>query len=69
MRDRPYKTVWRKSTCSNGQGDCIEVAEGVTGIVPVRDSKDSHGPALVFSAEAWCSFVVGIRADDFPVGP
>ncbi|MFH9354148.1 DUF397 domain-containing protein [Kitasatospora sp. NPDC017646] len=56
---------WRKSTYSNGQGDCIEVADGITGLVPVRDSKDPHGPALGFSPAAWRAFVAGIRAGDF----
>ncbi|MGW2873329.1 DUF397 domain-containing protein [Kitasatospora sp. NPDC001119] len=57
---------WRKSTYSNGQGDCIEVAAGSTGLIPVRDSKDPHGPALTFAPEAWRSFVAGVRAGDFP---
>ncbi|MGW2252984.1 DUF397 domain-containing protein [Kitasatospora sp. NPDC001660] len=36
------------------------------GAVPVRDSKDPHGPALVFPAPAWASFVAAVRAGDFP---
>ncbi|MFF2617310.1 DUF397 domain-containing protein [Kitasatospora sp. NPDC058046] len=66
MRDRVQRAVWRKSTHSNGQGNCIEVADGIVGVVPVRDSKDPHGPALVFAPEAWRSFVAGVRAGDFP---
>ncbi|MGW7583999.1 DUF397 domain-containing protein [Kitasatospora sp. NPDC054768] len=66
MRDRPRDAVWRKSTYSNGQGHCVEVADGVTGMVRVRDSKDPHGPALAFTVEAWRSFVIGIRAGDVP---
>ncbi|MFF9640047.1 DUF397 domain-containing protein [Kitasatospora aureofaciens] len=60
---------WRKSTYSNGQGDCIEIADGLTDTVPVRDSKDPHGPALGFSPAAWRAFVAGIRAGDFPTAP
>ncbi|MFJ8623473.1 DUF397 domain-containing protein [Kitasatospora sp. NPDC093550] len=58
---------WRKSSYSgtNG-GDCIEVAPGFPGLVPVRDSKDPDGPALVFPAAAWESFVAAVRAGDFP---
>ncbi|GAA2247136.1 MULTISPECIES: DUF397 domain-containing protein [Kitasatospora] len=60
--------TWRKSTYSNGDGgQCIEVADGFSGIVPVRDSKDPNGPALVFPSEAWSAFVAGVRAGDFPV--
>ncbi|WP_052867146.1 DUF397 domain-containing protein [Streptomyces niger] len=50
--------VWRKSSYSNAQGgECVEVADGFPGIVPVRDSKRSGGPVLVFGAEAWRSFI------------
>ncbi|MEU3566456.1 DUF397 domain-containing protein [Kitasatospora sp. NPDC006786] len=56
---------WRKSTYSNGQGNCIEIADGLASIVPVRDSKDLHGPVLSFTPEAWRSFVAGIQAGDF----
>ncbi|MFD5435644.1 DUF397 domain-containing protein [Kitasatospora sp. NPDC127067] len=66
MRDRPRDAVRRRSTHSNGHGHCVVVADGVTGMVRVRDSKDPHGPALSFTVEAWRSFVIGIRAGDFP---
>jgi hypothetical protein len=58
--------TWRKSTHSNTDGGaCVEVADGF-GVVPVRDSKDPHGPALIFPAAAWSSFVAGVKAGDFP---
>ncbi|MEV7780651.1 DUF397 domain-containing protein [Kitasatospora sp. NPDC088351] len=58
---------WRKSTYSNGQGDCVEIADGFTGVVPVRDSKDPHGPALTFTTDGWQAFVAGVRAGEFPI--
>ncbi|MER7671904.1 DUF397 domain-containing protein [Kitasatospora sp. NPDC096128] len=36
------------------------------GAVPVRDSKDPHGPVLVFPAPAWDSFLSAVRSGDFP---
>ncbi|GAB7186508.1 DUF397 domain-containing protein [Kitasatospora sp. Ki12] len=57
---------WKKATASNPNDNCVEVADGITGIIPVRDSKDPHGPALTFTPEAWQSFLAGIRSDDFP---
>ncbi|MER5254006.1 DUF397 domain-containing protein [Streptomyces sp. NPDC002855] len=52
---------WRKSSYSNGEGgSCVEVADGVPGIVPVRDSKNPAGPALLLGAEAWSAFVADV---------
>ncbi|MEV0205360.1 DUF397 domain-containing protein [Streptomyces sp. NPDC050788] len=49
---------WRKSTYSNGDGgNCVEVAEGTPGVVPVRDSKVTHGPVVVVGAAAWAKFI------------
>ncbi|WP_031516612.1 DUF397 domain-containing protein [Streptomyces sp. NRRL F-5123] len=57
---------WRKSSYSNSDGgECVEVADGVTGLVPVRDSKDPEGPALLFGADAWVAFVGAVKAGEF----
>ena len=49
---------WRKSSYSNGgESNCVEVADGYLGVVPVRDSKVPEGAALVVSAGAWASFL------------
>ncbi|MFC6023159.1 DUF397 domain-containing protein [Plantactinospora solaniradicis] len=48
--------VWRTSSRSGGNGDCVEVA-WVPGSVAVRDSKDRSGPALAFPESAWRAFV------------
>ncbi|WOX11990.1 DUF397 domain-containing protein [Streptomyces sp. N50] len=50
--------LWRKSSYSNGTGgDCVEVRDDLPGLVPVRDSKVPHCPALFIPAPAWVSFV------------
>ncbi|AUY47679.1 DUF397 domain-containing protein [Streptomyces sp. CB01881] len=56
---------WRKSSFSGGGGACVEVADGFPGVMPVRDSKDPDGPALLFPASAWQSFVAAVRVGDF----
>ncbi|MEU3452310.1 DUF397 domain-containing protein [Micromonospora sp. NPDC006766] len=53
--------TWRKSTRSNGSGDCVEVADNLAGRVAVRDSKDVSGPVLAFSQAAWSHFVNGLK--------
>ncbi|MGW9080080.1 DUF397 domain-containing protein [Streptomyces kronopolitis] len=59
--------AWRKSSYSNGDGgDCVEVVDDLPGIVPVRDSKDPHGPALIFPVAAWSSFVSAVKDTALP---
>ncbi|MFI1160175.1 DUF397 domain-containing protein [Streptomyces sioyaensis] len=49
---------WRRSSYSNSNGgECVEIADDFPGLVPVRDSKDPHGPALLIPATAWTAFV------------
>ncbi|MFY1625346.1 DUF397 domain-containing protein [Micromonospora sp. WMMD723] len=49
--------VWRKSTRSSQNHDCVEVATNLVGVVGVRDSKDPAGPVLTFPAYSWRVFV------------
>lgn len=56
-------TQWRKSSYSGGQqGDaCVEVADGIAGLVPVRDSKTPLAPSLLFTPKAWGAFVASVK--------
>ncbi|MFF6994374.1 DUF397 domain-containing protein [Streptomyces sp. NPDC008313] len=54
--------AWRKSSYSNQDGgECVEVSDDFTPVVPVRDSKTAHGPVLTFAAENWASFVTAVK--------
>jgi len=60
---------WRKSTRSNNQGQCVEVAFLDDGRVAVRDSKDAgRGPALVFTSAEWAAFAAGLADGEFERG-
>ncbi|MFC7305310.1 DUF397 domain-containing protein [Streptomyces monticola] len=56
---------WRKSSFSGNEGgSCVEILDDHPKGVPVRDSKTPHGPALLFPAASWSSFVTAIKAGD-----
>ncbi|MEU9188028.1 DUF397 domain-containing protein [Streptomyces sp. NPDC048484] len=58
---------WRTSSYSNSEGgSCVEVVDGHPSGVPVRDSKNPHGPAVIVPASAWSSFVAALRSGDLP---
>ncbi|MEU2624765.1 DUF397 domain-containing protein [Streptomyces sp. NPDC007157] len=40
----------------------MEVANGFQDVVPVRDSKVPHGPALCFGAASWSVFTGELKA-------
>lgn len=52
--------MWRKSTYSGKDGNCVEVARLDGSAVAVRDSKAPDGPALAFSDQAWTALLSDI---------
>ncbi|MFG2584064.1 DUF397 domain-containing protein [Streptomyces malaysiensis] len=55
--------AWRKSSYSNNNGgDCVEVADNLPGVVPVRDSKNPDGPAIPFPTKSWAAFIASLKA-------
>lgn len=54
--------AWRKSSYSNNDGGiCVEVADNLPGIVPVRDSKNPDGPTLIFPNSSWSAFIASLK--------
>ncbi|MFH9083500.1 DUF397 domain-containing protein [Streptomyces sp. NPDC017673] len=55
--------LWFKSSYSNGDGgNCVEVADNIPGVIPVRDSKLPHGPVLLLPPTAWTPFITSLKA-------
>ncbi|MER7623592.1 DUF397 domain-containing protein [Streptomyces sp. NPDC126503] len=61
MQHNSAGPAWRSSSYSSGDGQCVEVRDGLPGAVPVRDSKEPAGPRLFFEADAWASFVGALK--------
>ncbi|MFF5371215.1 DUF397 domain-containing protein [Streptomyces sp. NPDC013187] len=56
--------VWRKSSYSDGSGgSCIEIVDGLLGVVPVRDSKVADGAVLLISSAGWAAFVNSVKEE------
>ncbi|MFI6648490.1 DUF397 domain-containing protein [Streptomyces sp. NPDC050529] len=50
-----------KSSYSEPNGECVEVARNIPGTVAVRDSKRAAGPVLLLAPAAWDAFQAGLR--------
>ena len=52
---------WRKSSASGAVGNCVEIAWLPTDLVAVRNSRDPHGPALVYSRTGLARLLIGAK--------
>lgn len=55
------RAEWHKSSYSSQDGNCVEVAQNLPGVVAVRDSKSSDGSVLVVTLEEWQEFLLAIK--------
>lgn len=53
---------WKKSTKSQGNSNCVELAEIGKNVVAIRDSKNKNGPALTFSRTDTADFISYIKS-------
>jgi hypothetical protein len=62
VSNRNSITGWRKSSASNGAGECVEVAASAS-VVLARDSRDPSGAVLTFTSAQWLGLVRHIKQD------
>ncbi|WP_150236403.1 DUF397 domain-containing protein [Nocardiopsis quinghaiensis] len=55
------KADWYKSSYSQNQGQCVEVAQ-LPELVAVRDSVRPGGGALAFPGEEWAAFLDELKS-------
>jgi hypothetical protein len=56
------RAEWHKSSHSSQDGNCVEVARNLPGLVAVRDSKQPDWAKLVVSQQVWRFFLGDVRA-------
>lgn len=49
--------MWRSSSYSGGNNECLELAHNIPALAPMRDSKHPAGPVIVFGRDAWRVFL------------
>jgi Domain of unknown function (DUF397) len=58
--------IWRKSSMSTYNGNCVEIACLRNDRIGVRDTKDHEtGPVLAFTQKEFGAFLAGAKAGEF----
>jgi len=60
--DLPHAQWHKSSRSGDNGGSCVEVATLAGSTIGVRDSKDPHGPALLFPTGAWTAFLTTVSS-------
>ena len=60
------RALWRKSSFSNLNGNCVEIGRLMPNRVAIRDTKDDGGgPVLIFTDAEWGAFIAGAKDGQF----
>ncbi len=56
---------WRKSSASNSQGACVELARLASDEFAVRNSRNPEGPALIYTRAEIAALIEGVKQGEF----
>ncbi len=56
---------WRKSTASNHNGSCVELAQLPEGSIAMRNSRFPAGPALIYTRAEIAAFLAALKNGEF----
>lgn len=57
--------AWRKSSVSNSQGACVEVARLGSDEFAIRNSRSPEGPALIYTRAEIAALIEGVKLGEF----
>lgn len=60
-------TTFSKSSYSDQQGDCLEIAETADSGRAIRDSKSLPGPLLHLNSGPWSTFLTSVKEDTISI--
>jgi hypothetical protein len=63
--DSLIAAAWRKSRRSGAIGNCVELAPLPGEEIAVRNSRDPHGAALIYSSVDMSGFLTSVKKGDF----
>ncbi len=56
---------WQRSSISNSQGACVELARLWTGEFALRNSRNPDGPALIYTRAEIEALIEGVKNGEF----
>lgn len=60
---------YRRSSYSNPERECVEIATNIPTNIAIRDSKNPTGPSLHLHPTTWAAFQTALLTEQLTTGP